>query len=97
MATTLKTRKDIYDNLMQKAAEDADFRAALLSDPKDTIQKEYEIKIPENMEIKIHESDLNTVHLALPISPQALQEGQLAGIGGGANSPAPGYDCQYCT
>ena len=84
MTITLKTRKDLYNNIMQRASEDADFRAALASAPKETIQKEYEIKIPENMEIKVHESDLNTVHLSLPFSPQALQESQLKDVAAAA-------------
>ena len=83
MTTNLKAYKHIYDNIMQRASEDVEFRAALAADPKDTIQKEYEVNLPENMEIKVHESDLNTVHLALPLNPRTLQEGELTGIQGG--------------
>ena len=59
-----------------------------LSDPKNAISKELDVNIPDNLEIKVHESDLNTVHLSLPPSPKVLNEGQL-------ESSVAGSSCVY--
>lgn len=68
--------------LMQKSAEDPEFRSALLSNPKDTISNEFGISIPDSMAIHVHESDLNSVHIALP--PQSeLSDEQLEAISAG--------------
>ena len=93
MTTTSKTRRELYNNIMQKSSEDADFRAALIADPKSTLEKEYDVNIPENTEIKVHESDLNTVHLSLLPSPQVLHEGQLSDISAGFDGPDCSCDC----
>ncbi len=68
--------------IVEKSSLDAEFRQALLSDPKDTISKELGIAFPDTMDVKVHESDLNTVHVALPPDP-LLSEEQLEAISAG--------------
>ena len=78
----MQTAPEMQAYLMQKSAEDPEFRSALLSNPKDTISNEFGISIPDSMAIHVHESDLNSVHIALP--PQSeLSDEQLEAISAG--------------
>ena len=68
--------------VVEKSALDAEFRQQLLSDPKAAIGEELGISIPDSMEIQVHESDMQTVHLALPPDPHITEE-QLEAISAG--------------
>lgn len=68
--------------IVEKSSLDADFRQSLLSDPKGAICKELDITMPESMQVVVHESDMNTVHVALPPDPM-LNEEQLEAVSAG--------------
>ena len=53
-----------------------------MSDPKNAIQQEFGINIPDNIQIQVHESDLRTLHMALPPGPE-LDEEQLEAVAAG--------------
>ena len=53
-----------------------------VGDPKTTISGELDITIPDSMNILVHESDMQTVHLALPSAPNPTEE-QLKAISDG--------------
>lgn len=72
----------MLQHLVEKSALDAEFRQELLADPKSTISKELDITIPDSMTIQVHESDMQTVHLALPPDPNITEE-QLEAISAG--------------
>ena len=78
----MQTAEETLSLLTQKAVEDADFRAQLVSDPKGVLSQEFGITVPDSIEIKVHESDMQTVHLALPPTP-VLNEEQLEAISAG--------------
>ncbi len=78
----MQTAEELNTYLMQKAAEDEDFRAQLVSDPKGVLNDQFGITVPDNIQIKVHESDLQTIHLALPPTP-VLNEEQLEAISAG--------------
>ncbi len=78
----MRSGDEMLEQLVQKSAQDADFRQALLADPKATITEELGITIPDSMTIKVHESDMQTVHLALPPDPNISEE-QLEAISAG--------------
>ncbi len=78
----MQTAEEMRTHLTRKAAEDAEFRQRLIDDPKGTLNSELGITIPESMEIKVHESDLQTVHLALPVTGDMTEE-QLEAISAG--------------
>ena len=78
----MRSGDDMLKQIVQKSAIDADFRQQLLSDPKNTISKELDITIPESMNIEVHQSDMQTVHLALPPDPNITEE-QLEAISAG--------------
>lgn len=72
----------MLQQIVKKSALDAEFRQQLLADPKSTISKELDVTIPDSMTIHIHESDMRTVHLALPPDPNITEE-QLEAISAG--------------
>ena len=71
-----------YSRLLRSPLLDADFRQQLIADPKSTISEELGITIPDSMNIQVHESDMQTVHLALPPDPHITEE-QLEAISAG--------------
>ena len=78
----MRSGEQMLKQIVEKSALDADFRQKLLADPKATISQELGISIPEAMDIKVHESDMQTVHLALPPDPNVTEE-QLEAISAG--------------
>ena len=70
---------------MGKAAEDADFRTRLLSDPKGAIGQELGVTMPASLSIEIHEESDATAHLVLPPDSK-LSEGDLQAVSGGGQS-----------
>ena len=78
----MRTGDEMQQHIVEKSALDEAFRQALLADPKAAISQELGITIPESMSIEVHESDMQTVHLALPPDPNITEE-QLEAISAG--------------
>lgn len=78
----MKSGDEMLRQIVEKSALDADFRQQLLADPKATISDELGITIPDSMNIVVHESDMQTVHLALPPNPHITEE-QLEAVSAG--------------
>ena len=74
-ATELKTR------ILSRAAEDSNFRAHLIADPKAAIASEVGTVVPDRFDIVVHEDGATTAHLVLPPSPQ-LTEAELETVAG---------------
>ena len=85
MSTSAKTPEEMRAILAEKAATDEDFRSRLLSDAKGTIQKEFDVEIPEGIHVHVHEDSSSTAHLVLPPDPK-LGDEQLAAVAGGKQS-----------
>ncbi|MDE2875077.1 MAG: NHLP leader peptide family RiPP precursor [Gemmatimonadota bacterium] len=78
----MRSGDQMLQQIVEKSALDSDFRQRLLADPKTAITGELGIAIPDSMNIKVHESDMQTVHLALPPDPNITEE-QLEAISAG--------------
>ncbi|MDE0096082.1 MAG: NHLP leader peptide family RiPP precursor [Gammaproteobacteria bacterium] len=78
----MRSGDEMLKQIVEKSALDTDFRQQLREDPKTTISNELGITIPDSMNIIIHESDMQTVHLALPPDPNITEE-QLEAISAG--------------
>ena len=72
----------MLQQIIEKSSLDDDFRQALMADPKSTICDELGITMPESMNVVIHQSDMQTVHVALPPDPNITEE-QLEAISAG--------------
>ena len=74
--------EEMHRQLLDKAVEDEAFRAELVASPKSVIHQEFGVTVPEGIDIQVHESDMNTVHLALPPNAK-LTEDQMQQVAGG--------------
>ena len=81
MATT--TMGEMKARILARAAEDDEFRAKLLADPKPVISAELGVTIPERFTIEVHEDDATSAHLVLPVSEQLTDEDLSKVAGGG--------------
>ena len=80
----MTTATELKDQILSKAAEDGDFRARLITDPKAAISTEIGTTIPEGFDVVVHEDSATTAHLVLPPSP-ALTEAELESVAGGGS------------
>ena len=78
----MKSGDQMLQQIIDRSTTDDAFRQALLADPKATICDELGIAMPESMSIQVHESDMQTVHLAIPPDPNITEE-QLEAISAG--------------
>ena len=78
----MQSAEDMRRHLTDQAVENLEFRQQLLADPKSVIQQEFGVTIPDNINVVVHESDMQTVHLALPPNP-VMDEEQLEAISAG--------------
>ena len=65
-----------------RAAADADFRRALLADPRGTVETEIGVQMPGGLELKVHEETNSELHLVLPTAME-LTPNELASVTGG--------------
>ncbi len=74
--------QEIQSQLVEKSVQDAEFRRQLIADPKNIIHQEFGIEIPDSIQIQVHDSDLQNLHLSLPPSTELTEE-QLEAISAG--------------
>ena len=79
MAT--QTLSEMRDHVIARSAEDEDFRARLIADPKAVILEEFSVLIPEEFNVEVHEDSATTAHFILPPSSR-LTEADLAMVAG---------------
>ncbi len=70
-------REDIVENIIAKALKDEEFKQQLLSDPKAAIAKEFEVELPEGLNIQILQEDSNTQYIVLPQDPHIPSPGSV--------------------
>jgi hypothetical protein len=63
----------IFRTVVEKAAQNKEFRAALSKDPKGAIEKEFGVEFPKDVAIHVHENSAKVVHVVLP-NPLELSE-----------------------
>ena len=78
----MRSGDEMLARIVEKSTVDAEFRQQVLADPKTAITRELGITIPDSMDIRVHESDMQTVHLALPPDPHITEE-QMEAISAG--------------
>ena len=70
--------EEIRGHIISRAAEDNEFRASLIADPKAVINSELGIEIPDGVSVSVVEDTPTAVHLVLPpgsqLSPEVLEE-----------------------
>ena len=51
-----RRRAELQDQISERAARDEAFRQELMTDPKEALGREYGIRIPESLELKVLET-----------------------------------------
>ena len=72
----------LRDRILTKAAEDGEYRALLIADPKAAISAVTAAPIPDGVDVVVHEDSATTFHLVLA-STAPLTEAELAAAAGG--------------
>ena len=85
----MRTSQELEAAVIGKATEDADFRSLLLSDPKGRIEQELDIRIPEAMEIQVHQESSTSAHLVLPPAGKLKTADLQAVADGSIGQPEP--------
>ena len=78
----MDTRETMLEKLVAKSEEDAAFRTQLLNDPRSALKEAFDIEVPEDFNVEVHEEDARTAHLVLPASSE-LTDIQLQQAAGG--------------
>jgi hypothetical protein len=82
------TRRDLETKLIEKAWKDPEFRKEVLRDPKGMFEQYLGQKLPEQVEIFVHEEDASTLHFSIPPAPsnvRELSDGDLEKVAGGTD------------
>ncbi len=74
MRSAIQTAGEMQRQLLERAGENADFRARLIADPKGAVKQEYGIDLPDYINVQVHESNPKDMHLVLPPDPDAEME-----------------------
>ena len=78
----MESQQRMMEKLIAKAQEDADFRGRLVANPSSALKEVFDIDVPEDFNVLVHEDDARTAHLVLPASPE-LSDAQLRQVAGG--------------
>ena len=90
------TRGEMQDLLSKFATRNPEYRAALLRNPKGVVQEQFQMELPENMEVGVLEETPEKVYVVLPY---VLEEGaelsdeDLVAVAGG-NTTKGDANCQ---
>ncbi len=84
----MQSEAEVRAHIAMKAADDDDFRARLVADPRAALQEETGLRLPPDYQLHVHEESATDAHLVLPPKPELSQE-QLERIAGGAPSVEP--------
>ena len=60
----------LQDWIISIAMHDQAFRDELMSNPKETLERELGITFPPEVEIEMHQDTPTTIHLVLPLKPK---------------------------
>lgn len=78
----METRDSMLQKLIAKMDDDTDFRGLLLTNPRSALKVAFDIEIPDDFKLEVHEDDARTAHLVLPASAE-LTDVQLQQAAGG--------------
>jgi hypothetical protein len=90
----MEMRKQIEQQIIEKAMKDESFRKQLLEEPKIILERELRMRIPDSLNVKVMEEDAQTFYIVLPakIDPETefeLTEADLEMVSGGYDYSMP--------
>lgn len=69
-----QTRQTLEAQVLERAAQDPQFREQLKQDPEGTVEREFGVQVPPNITVKVVEETPSKAYLVLP--PAAVRRGQ---------------------
>jgi hypothetical protein len=78
----MQSEAEVKAHIVMKAAEDDDFRARLVADPRAALEAETGLRFPDGYRLHVHEESATDAHMVLPPKPE-LSRDQLNRIAGG--------------
>ncbi len=69
--------------LIIRALEDKEFKQKLLENPKKTIEEEFQVKLPDDLEISVIENQKKKWSLVIPYVSEELSDEELEAFAGG--------------
>ena len=78
----MRSEAEVRAHIAMKAAEDDEFRARVIADPRAALEAETGIRLPDEYRLHVHEESATDAHLVLPPKP-ALSREQLEQVHGG--------------
>lgn len=63
-------RTELQQKILEKAMKDGAFKKELMANPKVALKKEFNIEVPNDIEIKVLEETEKQVYVVIPASPE---------------------------
>ncbi len=78
----------LYGEIIKKAWEDEGFKENLMKDPKGALKKDFNIDVPEDMDLKVVETTSKLQYIIIPSNPfenkmSEIKEDELLAVAGG--------------
>lgn len=76
----------VQEQILERAVKDEDFRQEVLTNPRAVLAREYNVHIPETVNIRVVEDTSNTLTIAVPPKQESMQElsdAELEAVSGG--------------
>ena len=86
----MQTAEQMRSDIVNKAGTDPEFRARLVSAPKDAVREVVGSALPEGLDISVHEETSHSVHLVLPVGNR-LSKSQLEAVAASRGGQLPSY------
>jgi hypothetical protein len=90
------SRRELETRLIDRAWRDAAFRRALIEEPRGTLERELEVKLPAEVRVTVLEETPTSRYLVLPPRPRSgdveLSGDELEAVAGGYQ-PGPTWQC----
>jgi hypothetical protein len=77
------SRAEAETRVQERAAADPAFRAELKANPRAALESELGVRIPEQINVQVHEESLSEIHLVLPVGEEQLSDADLELVSGG--------------
>lgn len=97
----MSQQNPIQEQIIARVMKDDAFRHRLLNNPRETLERELGVTLPQDVTIQVHEDTASTIHLVLPkqlqmSGMQELSDAQLEQAVGGALGTQYTYTKSCC-
>jgi len=94
MPEKINSACQLNDKIIEMVNQDERFRVKLLNDPRVTIEKAFNLKIPENIRVAVLVNTKDTINIEIPPKHRPeLTDEELESVAGGFGSGDAGSTC----